>query len=148
MSDSGQASFSDFVAAQDAVYDAVLRELTAGRKRTHWIWFIFPQLAGLGRSSTSRKFGLASKVAARKYWEHPVLGPRLRQCARLLLDAPGEDITAILGSPDDLKFRSSMTLFAAAAPEEPVFAAALQKFFAGERDPLTLDMLRRTDAGE
>lgn len=133
---------AEFVAAQDAVYEEVRRELSAGRKRTHWIWFIFPQLAALGRSSTSKKYGLASKAEARSYIEHPVLGPRLKECTRLMLDSPKRDISEIMGYPDDLKFRSSMTLFAAAAPEEPAFAAALDKFFAGERDPLTLELLK------
>jgi uncharacterized protein (DUF1810 family) len=133
---------AEFVAAQDPVYDEVLRELAAGRKETHWIWFIFPQLAGLGQSSMSKKFALASKAEARSYLEHPVLGPRLRECTRLMLASPNRSIAAILGPPDDLKFRSSMTLFAAAAPEEPIFEAALEKFFAGERDPLTLGLLR------
>lgn len=135
-------TFAEFVAAQDPVYPRVLRELSAGRKESHWIWFIFPQLAALGRSSTSRKFGLASKDEARKYWEHPVLGPRLRECTRLLLASPEQDISSIMGYPDDLKFRSSMTLFAAAAPEEPLFKEALQKFFAAEPDPLTLGLLK------
>ena len=137
-----EAKLSEFVSAQQPVYDRVLRELSAGRKETHWIWFIFPQLAALGRSSTSKKFGLASKAEARKYFEHPVLGPRLRECTRLLLASPSRDISSIMGSPDDLKFRSSMTLFAAAAPEEPSFKAALDAFFEGKPDPLTLELLQ------
>ena len=136
---------AEFVAAQDPVYDQVRRELTAGLKETHWIWFIFPQLSGLGQSSMSRKFALASKAEARKYWEHPVLGPRLRECTQLLLASPNRSIASILGDPDDLKFRSSMTLFAAAAPEEPLFKAALEKFFRGAPDPLTIKLLQKTD---
>jgi uncharacterized protein (DUF1810 family) len=132
-----------FVAAQDAVYADVLRELAAGRKETHWMWFVFPQLAGLGSSATAWKFAIASKAEARSYWEHEVLGPRLLQCTRLVLAAPHQDIGAILGYPDDLKFRSSMTLFAAAAPEEAVFEEALAKFFGGERDPRTVSLLQR-----
>lgn len=135
------ARLSEFVAAQDRVYDEVRRELAAGRKETHWIWFIFPQLAALGRSSTSKKYGLASKADARDYFAHPVLGPRLRDCVRLMLSAASRDVGSILGYPDDLKFRSSMTLFAAAVPEEPVFQSALDEFFNGEQDPLTLRLL-------
>ncbi|MCR4296148.1 MAG: DUF1810 domain-containing protein [Elusimicrobia bacterium] len=135
------SKLAEFAAAQDEVYADVLRELAAGRKESHWIWFIFPQLTGLGHSSMSERFGLASKAEARTYLEHPVLGARLRECTRLLLALPSRDLRAILGSPDDLKFRSSMTLFAEAAPEEPLFAAALEKYCEGERDPLTLELL-------
>ena len=110
------ATLADFVTAQDAVYDQVVRELAAGRKETHWIWFIFPQMAGLGSSSMSQKFGLTSKAEARGYLQHEVLGPRLRECTQLVLAVQGHSINSILGHPDDLKFRSSMTLFAAAAP--------------------------------
>jgi len=133
---------AEFVAAQNAVYDRVRRELAAGRKETHWMWFIFPQLAGLGSSPLSQKFGLASKAEARSYLEHGVLGPRLRECTRLMLAVPGRDIGSVLTYPDDLKFRSSMTLFSAVAPEETLFEEALQKFFDGERDPLTLALLK------
>lgn len=136
------ARLADFVAAQDRVYDEVRRELAAGRKETHWIWFIFPQLAALGQSSTSKKYGLASKDEAREYFEHPVLGPRLRECTQLMLDSPKRDVSEIMGYPDDLKFRSSMTLFAAAAPEEPAFEAALDQFFAGRPDSRTLELLQ------
>jgi uncharacterized protein (DUF1810 family) len=139
------AKFAEFVTAQDAVYDAVRRELAAGRKETHWIWFVFPQLAGLGRSPMSQKFGLASTTEARSYLEHGILGPRLRECTRLMLAAPNRSIGSILGYPDDLKFRSSMTLFAAAAPEESLFDAALEKFFGGERDALTIRLLRQNE---
>lgn len=141
-----EAKLAEFVAAQDPVYDEVRRELSAGLKETHWIWFIFPQAAGLGHSSMSRKFGIASKAEARRYLKHGVLGPRLRECTRLLLALPARSIRSILGSPDDLKFRSSMTLFAAAAPEEPLFAAALEKFFGGEPDALTLGLLQRSES--
>lgn len=137
------SKLAEFVAAQDAVYDGVLRELSAGRKETHWIWFIFPQMAGLGFSAMSRKFALASKAEARSYLKHPVLGPRLRECTGFMLASPARDIRSILGPPDDLKFRSSMTLFAEAAPEEPAFGAALEKFFDGERDALTLELLKK-----
>ncbi len=108
------------------------------------MWFIFPQMAGLGRSAMSRKFGIASKAEARSYLEHGVLGPRLRECTELMIALPGRDVGAILGFPDDMKFRSCMTLFAAAAPEEAIFAAALEKFFGGEPDGLTLGLLRES----
>ena len=135
------ARLADFIAAQDPVYESVVRELSAGRKKTHWIWFIFPQLAVLGHSATSKRYGLDSKADAREYFEHPILGARLKECVGLMLASPGGDIEAIMGYPDDLKFRSSMTLFAGALPEEPVFGAALRKYFKGERDPLTLKLL-------
>jgi uncharacterized protein (DUF1810 family) len=133
---------AQFVAAQEGVYDQVVRELTAGRKRSHWIWFIFPQMARLGFSQMSWKFGIESKEEAIGYLEHGVLGSRLRECTRLMLAAPHRDIGAIMGYPDDLKFRSSMTLFAEVAPEETCFSEALEKFFGGERDERTLEWLR------
>jgi uncharacterized protein (DUF1810 family) len=141
------AAFADFKEAQDPVYDQVLQELAAGRKRSHWIWFIFPQLAGLGSSSMSQRFGLKSLAEARAYVADPVLGARLRECTRLMLAVPGRGIHGVLDYPDDLKFRSSMTLFAEAAEGEPMFAEALQKFFDGNRDPLTMELLgrQRTD---
>jgi uncharacterized protein (DUF1810 family) len=138
------AGLSDFVAAQDAVYPDVLSELRAGRKRTHWMWFVFPQVAGLGFSETSRRYALSSLEEARAYLAHPVLGARLRECARLMLSHAGQGAGEILGGPDDLKFRSSMTLFAEAAPGEPLFAEALERFFGGEKDPLTLQLLGRS----
>jgi uncharacterized protein (DUF1810 family) len=138
-----EARLAEFVTAQDAVYEDVRRELAAGRKQTHWIWFIFPQLAGLGSSPTAKKYGIASKAEARRYFEHAVLGPRLRECTQLMLASPSRNIGSILGYPDDLKFRSSMTLFAAVAPEEPLFEAALEKFFGGEPDPLTTRLLEQ-----
>jgi uncharacterized protein (DUF1810 family) len=137
--------FAEFVSAQDAVLENVRRELTAGRKETHWIWFIFPQLAGLGFSPMSQKFGLSSKADAQAYLEHSELGPRLRECTELMLKLANRPIDQILGYPDDLKFRSSMTLFAAAAPEEPIFNAALEKFFGGKPDPLTIKLLREPE---
>ena len=139
------AKLAEFVTAQDAVYDEVRRELAAGRKETHWIWYIFPQLASLGYSPMARKYGIASPTEARRYWQHALLGPRLRECVQILLTLPGRDISSILGNPDDLKFRSCLTLFAAIAPEEPIFDAALEKFFDGERDPLTISLLRQVE---
>ena len=136
------AKLSQFVAAQNAVYDQVLRELSSGRKQTHWMWFIFPQMAGLGSSAMSREFGIGSLAEARSYLQHEILGSRLRECTQLTLAIPGRDIGAIVGHPDDLKFRSCMTLFAAAAPAEPLFQEALQKYFAGERDPATISCVK------
>jgi uncharacterized protein (DUF1810 family) len=131
-----------FVAAQAAVFPQVLAELRAGEKRSHWIWFIFPQMKGLGHSTHSFHYGIGSHEEAAAYWRHPVLGPRLEQCTRLVNAVEKRPIYRILGSPDDLKFRSSMTLFAHAAPENPVFQEALRKYFNGEPDALTLEMLR------
>jgi len=142
-----EARLAEFVAAQNPVYDEVRRELAAGRKETHWIWFIFPQMAGLGFSPMSQRFGIASKAEAQSYLRHNVLGPRLRECTQLILALPNRDIGSILGYPDDLKFRSSMTLFAAAAPEEPIFEAALEGFFGGEHDPFTLRLLQQSETG-
>jgi len=139
------AKLAEFVEAQNAVYADVLRELAAGRKEMHWIWFIFPQIAGLGFSDMSRRFGIASRAEGQSYLRHDVLGPRLRECTELMLASPHRDIFAILGSPDDLKFRSSMTLFASAAPEESIFEAALEKFFGGKQDPLTIRRFREIE---
>ena len=127
-----------FVTAQATVIDAVRVELRAGRKRSHWMWFVFPQLRGLGLSATAQHYGIASLDEARAYLAHPVLGERLRECVGLMLQVPEADAHAILGSPDDLKFRSCLTLFALAAPEEPLFKQALERFYAGEPDPRTL----------
>ncbi len=131
-----------FLQAQAPVYTQVVREFSAGRKATHWMWFIFPQMRGLGSTSTAQLYGIESKAEALAYWQHPVLGARLKECAELVLAAPSR-LTAhdIFGTPDDLKLRSCMTLFVAVAPEEPVFAAVLQRFYEGEPDPLTLRLL-------
>jgi uncharacterized protein (DUF1810 family) len=130
-----------FVDAQQSVYETVLGELRAGRKRTHWMWFIFPQIAGLGHSTMAQKFALSSLDEAAAYLAHPVLGPRLRECTVLVAGIEGRSIAEIFGYPDELKFRSSMTLFAQAAPEGPIFAACLAKYFAGQPDPQTLTRL-------
>jgi uncharacterized protein (DUF1810 family) len=132
-----------FVDAQLSVYAAVLSELRAGRKRNHWMWFVFPQVSGLGHSVTSQTFAVSSLAEAAAYLAHPTLGPRLRECAALVAAVEGRSINEIFGSPDDLKFHSSMTLFAQAAPREPIFAACLQKYFGGEPDPQTLARLSR-----
>ena len=137
---------AEFVAAQEQVYTEVRRELARGHKRTHWIWFIFPQMAGLGFSAMSLRFGIGSRAEARAYLDHPVLGARLRECTRLMLAVPHNDIDEVMGYPDDLKFRSCMTLFAAVAPEEPLFLQALAKFFDGKQDQETIRLLG--EAGE
>jgi len=135
-----------FVSAQAAVYEQVFEELRAGEKRTHWIWFIFPQMKGLGHSPQANHFGIGSLEEAVAYLRHPLLGPRLAQCTRLVTLVEGRTIREILGSPDDLKFRSSMTLFARAASHAAIdptdFNDALKKYFGGEADSLTLDLLR------
>ena len=131
-----------FVEAQDPVYASVRAELTAGRKRSHWMWFVFPQLRGLGHSETARYYGLACRQEATDYWRHPVLGPRLRDCTALVLAARGQSARDIFGTPDDLKLRSCMTLFAAVAPDEPLFAQVLVHFFGGQPDERTLALLR------
>lgn len=130
-----------FVAAQDGVSAQVLQELRAGRKRTHWMWFVFPQLAGLGSSPTAQHFALRSLDEARAYLAHPVLGHRLRECCEALLASPTADAHAIFGSPDDLKLRSCLTLFSAAAPGEPLFRQLLDRFYGGMPDPRTLQLL-------
>ena len=131
-----------FVNAQGPVYDRVCAELSNGRKSSHWMWFIFPQLRGLGSSATAEKFGIASRAEAQAYLDHPVLGLRLRECAALVNQIEGRSVQQIFGYPDDLKFRSSMTLFASVAPGDHVFRDALEKYFAGEPDARTLELLR------
>jgi uncharacterized protein (DUF1810 family) len=127
-----------FIDAQAPVIDAVMAELNAGEKRTHWMWFIFPQLKALGRSATAKYYGLESMEEAKAYLTQPVLGERLRACTHATLGHRDRSANAIFGSPDDLKFRSSMTLFSIAAPAEPLFRQALQCFFEGHPDPLTV----------
>ena len=133
-----------FVDAQAPVYPRVVAELRQGRKQSHWMWFIFPQLAGLGHSAMARRFAISSREEAVAYLAHGVLGPRLAECTSLVNAVEGRTIREILGSPDDLKFCSSMTLFGAVS-DEPVFDQALARYFAGERDGATLEMLARLD---
>ena len=130
-----------FLEAQQGVYEQALTELRAGRKRSHWMWFIFPQLKGLGSSPTSIFYGLDSVEDARLYLDHDLLGPRLRECVGALLVHRGESAEAILGAIDAMKLRSSMTLFEAAGGEREPFGQCLADFFAGERDPATLRLL-------
>ena len=127
-----------FVDAQNPVFEQVCKELQQGQKRSHWMWFIFPQLKGLGSSHTAAHFAISGREEAEMYLKHPALGPRLRECARLVNLVEGRSIQQIFGYPDDLKFRSSMTLFAAVTSENKVFKDALQKYFAGKGDPLTI----------
>jgi uncharacterized protein (DUF1810 family) len=136
------AGLERFVAAQAPVWPTVCAELAAGQKRSHWMWFIFPQRAGLGQSTMSVRYALADLAESRAYLAHPLLGPRLLQATQLVLDHADRPATAIFGGIDAVKFRSSMTLFEAAAPQEPIFKAALDGFFDGARDPRTLDLLR------
>ena len=141
MSATDPFQLSRFVDAQAPVFDRVLAELRAGHKQSHWMWFVFPQLAGLGRSAMAQRYAISSLDEARAYLAHPVLGPRLRACTRLVLTVQGRSAQAIFGAPDDLKFRSSLTLFAAGAPDETLFSAALDKYFAGTADAATLAKL-------
>jgi len=130
-----------FVQAQNPVYSQVCAELAAGLKTSHWIWFVFPQLKGLGHSAIAQHFGVTSKAEAEAYWQHTLLGARLKECAELVLAVEGRTALQIFGAPDDLKFHSSLTLFAQAAPDEPVFQRALTKYFDGEGDVGTLERL-------
>jgi uncharacterized protein (DUF1810 family) len=130
-----------FLDAQDPIYGQVVEELRRGRKTGHWMWFVFPQLRGLGRSPTAQFYGLASADEARAYLAQPVLGQRLRQCVDLVLAVDGRSVHDIFGSPDDLKLRSSLTLFDHVAPHDPVFGRALDRLFGGVRDDRTLALL-------
>jgi uncharacterized protein (DUF1810 family) len=133
-----------FVEAQDRVYDTVCDELALGAKTSHWMWFIFPQCRELGRSPIAKFYGIDSREEARAYWEHPVLGKRLLECTKLVLAQHNVTAHDIFGSPDDLKFRSCMTLFGHVAAPEPLFKQALENFFGGIPDEATLKLLRKT----
>lgn len=130
-----------FVDAQAAVYPRVLAELRAGRKQSHWMWFVFPQVEGLGHSAMAQRYAIASRAEAAAYLRHGVLGPRLRECAALVNAVAGKTITVILGRPDDLKFRSSMTLFAHVTDDNREFAEAIRRYFNGAFDPATMAWL-------
>ena len=130
-----------FVTAQDPVIDRVRAELRRGRKSSHWMWFVFPQVAGLGASPTAQHYAISGLDEARAYLTHPVLGPRLVECAELAAAVETGSAADVFGFPDDLKLRSSMTLFARADPDSPVFVSVLDRYFAGEADPRTLDRL-------
>ena len=141
----GQADGVDdldrFVAAQDGSYPTALAELRAGRKRGHWMWFVFPQIAGLGSSPTAQRYAISGLEEARAYLAHPVLGPRLVEASRALTSLDATDPVAVLGSIDALKLRSSMTLFAHADPDQPVFTAVLDQYYGGAEDEATLSRL-------
>lgn len=130
-----------FVEAQDSVMEQVKEELRAGRKRTHWMWYVFPQMEGLGRSQKSQYYGIASRAEAEAYLAHSILGPRLRECTRIVNDVEGRSANDIFGSPDDLKFRSSMTLFDAVSDDPTPFRTALNQYYDGTPDPNTLELL-------
>lgn len=132
-----------FVSAQERVYRDVLAELRGGRKHSHWMWFIFPQFEGLGYSATSKHYAIKSPQEAHAYLQHPILGTRLVECAETVLQLTGRSASEIFGSPDDMKLRSSMTLFAAVADNASVFARVLDKYFGGKPDQKTLDLLAK-----
>ena len=134
---------SRFVKAQDKIYSRALAELKSGRKRSHWIWFVFPQIEGLGFSSTTQYYSIKSLEEARQYLDHPLLGKRLRECAETILALQGLSASTIFGYPDDLKLKSSMTLFAAAAEGQSVFSRVLEKYYQGNPDQSTLAILER-----
>lgn len=131
-----------FVVAQEPIFDITLAELNAGNKRGHWMWFVFPQLRGLGHSPTTQFYGIASVDEARAYLQHNVLGPRLTLCTKTALEGQAQSLHDIFSSPDDLKFRSSMTLFEAAAPKEDIFGQALDRLCSGRRDERTLYLIK------
>ena len=135
-----------FVRAQEPVFATALAELRAGKKQTHWMWFVFPQLRDLGRSALAQHYGINSLGEAAAYLEHPVLGPRLRQCVEAVLALQGRSLRQIFGTPDDIKFCSSMTLFALAAGEESVFQDALNRYTNGVMDQLTVDLVKPPQA--
>jgi uncharacterized protein (DUF1810 family) len=130
-----------FVAALDPVFDQVRSELRAGRKRSHWMWFVFPQIKGLGNSPMAQKYAISSRAEAEAYLDHPILRPRLRECTRLVTAVEGRSIGDILGYPDDLKFRSSITLFAHVTSDNKLFTDSVEKYFPEGFDPLTLARL-------
>lgn len=136
-----QPDLARFLTAQAPVIDGVLAELQAGYKESHWMWFVFPQLSALGRSATARFYGIEDLEHARRYLAHPVLGPSLLECTRAVLAHGDRSAHAIFGSPDDLKFRSCMTLFDLAGPQQPEFRQALQRLYAGEPGPVTVGLL-------
>ncbi|OHV84570.1 DUF1810 domain-containing protein [Rhizobium sp. LCM 4573] len=146
MASGNELDLERFVEAQGPIYEQALRELRGGRKRSHWMWFVFPQLEGLGFSAMSQKYAIGSKTEARAYLSHPVLGPRLNECVEAMLAHKDRSAHEILGSPDDMKFRSSMTLFAAVSEKGSPFERALEQFYAGERDERTIALLENQAA--
>lgn len=134
-------NLSLFVTAQDPIYHRVIGELRQGRKQTHWMWFVFPQIAGLGRSAMAQRYAISSLAEATAYLAHRLLGPRLIECTQTVLDVDGKSAHEIFGAPDDLKFHSSMTLFARTAQSNSPFGTALEKYFAGVPDAATLGLI-------
>src|SRR5215217_4902733 len=130
-----------FVDAQQPVFERARRELRQGRKQSHWMWFVFPQIKGLGRSETAQKYAISSREEVSAYLAHPILGPRLRECSRIVASLEGVSAEDIFGSPDEMKFRSSMTLFTQVAADNGVFKRCLERYFQGESDPATLAAL-------
>jgi uncharacterized protein (DUF1810 family) len=152
MTKNGEASGRDdpydlsrFVQAQERIYDRVLAELKSGQKRSHWMWFIFPQIDGLGHSATTKHYSIKNVEEARQYLEHPVIGKRLLECSETVLAVEGRSVSEIFGYPDDLKLRSSMTLFASVAESGSVFERVLEKYFQGQGDPSTLQILKKLE---
>jgi uncharacterized protein (DUF1810 family) len=143
MSTNDEHDLNRFVEAQRSTYERALAELRGGRKRSHWMWFVFPQLAGLGRSATAERYAIASLAEAEAYLKHAVLGPRLIECATAVLDVEGRTAHEIFGSPDDLKLRSCATLFALVSAPESVFSRLLAKYFDGREDEQTVRLLGR-----
>lgn len=139
----GAFKLSRFVEAQEGTYGQALSELERGRKQSHWMWYVFPQIDGLGFSPITKRYSIKSEDEARAYLKHPTLGPRLLECAEAILRVEGKSAREILGSPDDLKLKSSATLFAHVSPPGSVFEQILEKFYGGERDAATLDQLMR-----
>jgi len=135
-------SLERYIKAQAPIYARALAELKAGHKQSHWMWYVFPQIAGLGHSAISHAYAIQSLEEAREYLAHPVLGARLRECCQAVMTVEGKTAHEIFGSPDDVKFRSCLTLFARAAPNETLFTDLLDKYFDGEADELTLQKLR------
>jgi uncharacterized protein (DUF1810 family) len=144
----GTFDLSRFTSAQENIYNSVLAELRNGRKRTHWMWYIFPQVDGLGHSATSKHYAIKSLEEARQYLNHPVLGQRLMECAEAVFAVEGGSASEIFGYPDDLKLKSSMTLFAYIAAPGCVFSRVIDKYFNGEQDALTLQILDKLKANE
>ena len=134
-----------FLKAQDSCYQTILTELRNGQKRTHWMWFIFPQITGLGRSPTAQYYAISGIEEARTYLDHPLLGTRLKECTQTVLGIQDRTLQEIFGNPDDWKFRSSMTLFEYTAPNEKIFSEALERYCEGKRDRKTLEIIENTD---
>ena len=147
MSDQDPHDLQRFVDAQEHAYERALSEITSGRKRSHWMWFIFPQLEGLGISSISRQYAIKSLAEARAYLAHPLLGPRLLECAKAALAAHPSSALELFGSPDDMKMRSCATLFACVSSQDSVFSQLINKYFDGKPDERTLQLLGRTGIG-